>query len=134
VRVPGIAARVVLCFGTYPQRWPHCFREERLRENERVLRRRALGSTGTTPVPRGITDRGLKRTRSLVQVHAGGSQQVYGCRTDLPDEHAGRQVVAFLQHIRGLFGGLEGEPVRLAAGLLRLLEIPGQVVYRPGEV
>src|SRR5918997_4126183 len=71
-------------------------------------------------------------------MHAGGPEQVHGRRANLSDEHAGREVVALVEGDGSLPGGLEGEPARgpLESLLLaaRLLEVSGEVFYRPGEI
>src|SRR5919107_1915669 len=82
----------------------------------------------------------VELARGLVQVHAGGPEQVHGRRAHLSDEHAGREVVALVEGDGSLPGGLEGELTRgpLARGLLLLaawlFEVPGEVFDRPGEV
>src|SRR3712207_3514188 len=105
------------------------------------LRRGARESAWTVPVAAGGRARGaVELTRGLVQVHAGGPEQVHGRRANLSDEHAGREVVALVEGDGSLPDGLEGEPARgplessLVLPAAGRFEVSGEVFDRPGEV
>jgi hypothetical protein len=88
------------------------------RERMAFSRRRILGSREKIQLPGGVAEHNPKRPWCLLQVRAGGPQQIRGRRVHLSDEHAGREVVALLQDDGRLLGSLEGEPVRAVCGLL----------------